>query len=138
MSDKNNKADDLEAGFRKLVIDELRAIGVKQDTTSLSLGELKTELALHQQESNMRWQAIEKLDEEQNAILAEHRSTGLAQMEANKIARAELKAKIENLEPRVVKLEEPGKVMGTLKKWVLGAGAVAAAIMAICKFLGII
>lgn len=128
----------IEAEFRKIVIDQLRAIGDKQDHSTSSLAELKADLRLHQQESKMRWEAIEKLDNEQNTILAEHRSTGLAQMEANRIARDLLKNEINALEPRVTKLEEPGKVMSTLKKWLLGAGATAAAITAICKFLGII
>ena len=40
-------------------------------------------------------------------------------------------------ENRIVKLEEPAKVMIVLKKWLIGLGAVTGSTVAIAKFLGL-
>ena len=40
-------------------------------------------------------------------------------------------------EERINKLEEPGKALSLVKKWILGAGALSAALAAIAKFMGL-
>jgi hypothetical protein len=73
-----------------------------------------------------RLMKIELLDEEQNKHLSEH------------IRRTNL---LEDLHKdnavRIAKLEEPIKVMGTLKRWLIGIGAIGGAIVGICKFIGL-
>jgi hypothetical protein len=69
---------------------------------------------------------IEVLDEEQNKQLAEHiRRTDL------------LEGLYKQTAERVSKLEEPAVVRSTLKKWLIGVGAVAGAIASIAKFTGL-
>lgn len=77
-------------------------------------------------ETSERLSKIETVNEQQNAQLAEHmRRTDILE-ELHK-----------DNEKRIVVLEEPRMVMGKLKKWLLAAGAVAGAVFAISKFLGL-
>ena len=119
MSDKLDMIYDLlkqdreeAAGFRKEVRES-------HQRTDEKLQKIETE-------TSERLSKIEALDQVQNTQLAEH------------IRRTDI---LEDLhrdnEQRIIKLEEPAKVMSTLKKWVIGAGAVAAAVAAISKFIGL-
>ena len=124
----------------KLVLDQLTKLNDKHDQTQKSVNDLTTEFKLHQQESQHRWEAIEKLDNEQNQILAEHRSTGLAQQEANKIARQELEMKmsnrIEKVEKRVDKTEQPQKFWHMVGKIAAYIGTIGSAIYVVGKIAG--
>jgi hypothetical protein len=77
-------------------------------------------------ETTERLAKIEALDEVQNQQLAEHmrRTDILEELHRDNSKRIQM-------------LEEPGKVVKTLKKWLLGLGAVAGAAVAISKFLGL-
>jgi hypothetical protein len=89
-------------------------------------------------------------------VTASHKDTGerLAQLEASSqlqtqqlaehMRRTEIledlhginATKIDNHENRIDELEKPRVVISTLKKWIIGFGAVAAAALAIVKFFG--
>lgn len=45
--------------------------------------------------------------------------------------------RIEKAETKIVELEKPVVAISVFKKWVIGAGAVATAIIAICKAIGL-
>lgn len=88
--------------------------------------QFRKEVRESQVEVAERLTRIEILDEEQNKHLAEHiRRTNLLE---------DLHKKSEE---RISKLEEPIKTFGTLKKWLVGAGAIGAAIVGIAKFIGL-
>ena len=83
--------------FNQIILDELKKLNKSQSELSSSVTEMNTEFKLHKQESNHRWEKIAELDAQQNDLLskhndllAEHRKTGLAQMEANDLARQDL------------------------------------------------
>lgn len=125
--------------FSQMILDELKSLNKKQDKLQDGLTTLNTGFELHKKESEHRWETIAKLDAEQNQILAEHRSTGLAQQEANRIAREKLQLEIDQVKEKVTVLEEPGKFMGNLKSVILyGAavvGGVGTIVAGITKFL---
>jgi hypothetical protein len=87
--------------------------------------EFRKEVRVAHSEISERLLKIEVLDEEQNKHLAEHmrRSDLLEQLHKDN-------------EERIAKLEEPLKVMSTLKRWLIGIGAIGTAIVGIAKFLG--
>lgn len=69
----------------------------------------------------------------QNQQLAEH----MRRTEVLEDLHMSNEGKIGAHETRIVKLEEPGKALSLVKKWILGTGAVAAALGAIAKFMGL-
>jgi DNA repair exonuclease SbcCD ATPase subunit len=137
-SDK--KASELEAEFRKLVIDELKSISSKQDESTKSLNDLTTEFKLHKQESQNRWETIAKLDAEQNAILSEHAARSEALQKQNELTEKSLRAAIfgegivdpeqreHTVVGRIEKLEEPRRFMKNLKKIAIAVGAIITAL----------
>lgn len=87
--------------------------------------EVSTKLNNIQLETADRLSKIEALDEVQNIQLTEHmRRTDILE-----------KLHLDN-QHRIKKLEEPKLAMSQVKKWVLAAGAVAGALVAIAKFIG--
>jgi hypothetical protein len=88
--------------------------------------QFRQEVRESQTEIAVRLTRIEVLDEEQNKHLSEH------------IRRTNL---LEDLHKdnavRIAKLEEPIKVMSTLKRWLIGIGAIGGAVVGICKFIGL-
>lgn len=133
---KDDEKSEKSSVSENLILDIYKTVKV----ISESLAKLEKRFALHQQESENRWEAIAKLDEEQNAILAEHRSTGLAQQEENRISFARLRAEIfgegitdpdkrkKTLMGRVESLELPRN----LWKWAAGG---LAGLLAILKII---
>ena len=84
-------------------------------------------------ETGERLTKIEALDEVQNQQLAEH----MRRTEVLENLHMSNEGKIGANTGRIEKLEEPGKALSLVKKWFLGAGAVAGAAVAIAKFMGL-
>ena len=111
--------------------------------TKTTVSSLETDFKLHKQESQARWDAIEKLDKEQNEILATHASRSDRLEQDNLLRERGLRADIfaegvvdpdkrkKTLIGRVEGLEFPMKA----GKWTFG---LAAGILAILKAIDLI
>jgi len=80
-----------------------------------------------------RLSKLETQGEVQNQQLAEH----IRRTEILESLHMSNEGKIGLHEDRIIKLEEPAKVVSVLKKWVIGASAVVTAIVTIAKFIGL-
>jgi len=89
--------------------------------------DFRKEVRESNQNTYERLSKIEVLDEAQNRHLEEHirRTNILEDLHKESIVRIE-------------KLEEPRKVFSTMKKWLIGIGAIAGAVFAIVRLLGLI
>ena len=116
-----------------LVIDRLKE-------NSETLAAMDKKLDLHIQETRYEMKAIRDLDVLQNAILEEHHKRSDRLAEDNALREAALRAEMKKQEARIEKLEVPGKWLNTTKSWLLKAGAIATAAIAIYEmakaFLG--
>lgn len=137
MSDKN---------IQELILKGLDDLKASQSETTKCVNELTTEFKLHKQESNNRWDAIKKLDEEQNALLAEHSARSYAIQKDVKLREEALRFEIfgkNGLEPRVSKLEEPTKLKKAIFQktkfyaaWIASVGGAIVILMKILESLG--
>ena len=93
----------------------------------------KKEVRESHKQTDMRLTTLEIQGEVQNKSLKEHIDgvNTLKKLHQYNVDR------IEKNKEDIVTLQEPAKVMSVLKKWTIGAGAVAAAIVAIAKFAGL-
>lgn len=116
-----------------LVIDRLKE-------NSETLAAMDKKLDLHIQETRYEMKAIRDLDVLQNAILEEHHKRSDRLAEDNALREAALRAEMKKQEARIEKLEAPGKWWHTTKSWLLKAGGIATAAVAIYEmakaFLG--
>ncbi len=119
MSDKIDMIYDLLKQDREVSSDFRKE--VRQ--SHIETGEKITQLSI---DTSHRLTQIEATNTTQNEQLAEHmnRSERLEAMHGDH-------------EGRIIVLEEPAKTMGRMKKWLIGVGAFAGAIVAICKLLGL-
>lgn len=119
MSDKIDLIYDLLKQDREEASDFRREVRDSHRDTADKLNKLESS-------TSERLAKIEATNETQNTQLEEHmRRTDI------------LEDLHRDNEKRIVKLEEPRKTWGVIKKWLLGAGAVAGALLAISKFLGL-
>lgn len=79
---------------------------------------------------------IKILDSAQNQILEEHHKRSDALHTDNVLREQALRLEISKMDKRLDSLEAPRKTLKQLKRWVIGLGAVAAALIAILQFLG--
>jgi hypothetical protein len=80
-----------------------------------------------------RLSKLEAQGEVQNQQLAEH----MRRTEVLEDLHMSNEGKIGANSERITKLEEPRKALSLMKRWFLGAGAVAGAAVAIAKFMGL-
>lgn len=111
-----------------LVIDRLKE-------NSETLAAMDKKLDLHIQETRYEMKAIRDLDVLQNAILEEHHKRSDRLAEDNALREAALRAEMKKQEARIEKLEVPGKWLNTTKSWLLKAGAIATAAIAIYEMV---
>lgn len=95
--------------------------------------DFRKEVRQAHKDTEERLTKIEALDEVQNQQLAEH----IRRTEVLEALHMSNEGKIGVHENRITKLEEPGKALSLVKKWILGTGAVAGALVAIAKFMGL-
>lgn len=131
-------SDDKNTTVEQLILDSIKKISKNQDNTYDALIELTTEFKLHKQESQLRWETIEKLDKEQNEILAEHHARSTAIQKDVKLREEALRNELfgaNGLEERVTKLEAPQMAKKLIIKWIITVGGIAGAITAILALL---
>ena len=125
------------------LISLLKAISDKQDQAKEASSGLDKKLDLHIQKTDYRFEMLEKLDAEQNAILAEHSQRSTELQRDNDLREKRLRMEIlgegsphpeKSLKGRVDKLEEPGKWATRTFKLLLAIGAASSALFAIMKF----
>lgn len=113
------------------ILDKLNAIIDRQiehaERTNEQMAHLDKKLDLHIQKTEYELQKINSLDEEQNEQLALH-------IEGVKTLKALYENHREESHRRLDALEEPRKVLATIKRWLIGVGALAGAVVAILKF----
>lgn len=111
-----------------LVIDRLKE-------NSETLAAMDKKLDLHIQETRYEMKAIRDLDVLQNAILEEHHKRSDRLAEDNALREAALRAEMKKQEARIEKLEAPGQWWRTTKSWLLKAGGIATAAVAIYEMV---
>lgn len=96
-------------------------------------GEFRREVRDSHKKTDDRLTKLEVQGEAQNKSLDTHIEgvRTLKQLHLDNVNR------IETVEEDVEVLKEPAKVMSVLKKWIIGAGAVAGALVAIAKAMGL-
>jgi len=102
----------LDLGYLKRLLIHLKDLKKSSQSTEKCVTALQKSFALHVQKTELGIKEITKTNERQNATLEEHSKTGLAQAEHNKLARQQLRNDVfgsKGVEPRVTKLEQPGK-----------------------------
>ncbi len=111
---------------------------LKENTDTLAAMDKKIDL--HIQETKYEFKAIRDLDVLQNAILEEHHKRSDRLAEDNALREVSLKKELEVQNARIAKLEAPSIWWATTKKWLLIAGSIATAAVAIYEgvktFLG--
>ncbi len=135
-----------DKNFNNLLLQGMQDMKQAQEKTTESVNGLTTEVKLHKQESTQRWEAVEATNETQNKLLEEHKATGEAQAERNKIEREKIRqtasTNYSKLDGRVYTLEEPevlkkqmkAKIKSTLG-WFM---SIAGAIILLMKLLDIL
>lgn len=118
MSDDTNdlKVLDLEKEFRKTVIEELKNIRISQDSLEECVDTLDKRVELHIQKTEYELASLNKMDQKQNELLAEH----IAGVEGNRESIRALRVLAESHdnkdEARFAELEKtisnPGKLLG--------------------------
>jgi hypothetical protein len=121
--DKGDKTD--------LYIELLKQVLDKSEETNTSVNGLRKDLDLHIQKTEFELKEIRQLDAKQNEILQEHHDRSTQLKRDNDLREQGLRIEIEKMDSRVVALEEPRKVIGTLIKWIVALGTVAAAVAGI-------
>ena len=102
---------------------------IKENSSTLAAMDKK--LDLHIQETKYEFKAIRDLDAVQNAILEEHHKRSDRLAADNALREAALRKDMKIQDGRIEKLEAPRKWLKTTKNWLIGFGAVAAAIAAV-------
>lgn len=126
----------------------LQHMDSKLSTVRDSVSSLDKKVDLHVQKTAFEFQAIRKLDEEQNLLLKEHhdRSTQLkrdndlkeAALRQEALAqRNELRTEIQGVRARVSKLETPAKWFTTTIRVIITIGGIATAIYTVLRVLGV-
>lgn len=95
--------------------------------------DFRREVRESHKDTGNRLTKLEAQGEVQNQQLADH----MRRTEILEDLHVSNEGKIGVNSTRIEKLEEPAKVMSVLKKWLIGAGAIAAAIVGISKFFGL-
>lgn len=115
----------------------------KLDRTHEVVISLDKKLDIHVLRTEQEFEAIKVLDENQNALLAEHAKRSDRLEQDNKLReqalRNELEHTSEGLDKRISNLEAPWKWILTTKKglaWITGAAIGLAAIIELIKLLG--
>lgn len=95
--------------------------------------EFQKEVRESHKKSDERLAKLEAQGEVQNQQLAEH----MRRTEVLEDLHMSNEAKIGVNRERIDKLEAPGKALSLVKKWIIGTGAIAGALAAIAKFMGL-
>lgn len=114
------------------VYELVRDLGFKIDSISDKVANLDKKTDLNNLSMDKRLEAVEKLDQEQNALLRQHAQRSEELKRDNELREATLRREIF---PRLNKLEEPRKWLENTRTALLWIGGTCAAIMAILKLL---
>lgn len=126
-----------------IFMDMLREVHSDVKKMKDSMSSLDTEFKLHKQESENRWDEIKKLDEEQNALLAEHSARSRAIQKDVELRDRALRRDV-LAEGVSSPKERKGTVIGRVEnlempmkfgKWLLG---VIATVLAVAKLIDLI
>lgn len=119
MSDKLDLIYDLLKSDREEAAEFRKEVRESHKETGEKLQKIETE-------TSERLSKIEALDEVQNQQLTEH------------MRRTDILEKLHrDNDKRITVLEQPRVAIGIVKKWIIGLGAVAGAVVAISKFFGL-
>ena len=115
----------------KILIEKLFALSEGQEKTLSSVAELDKKLEINITETRHELEKIHKLDDHQNRLLEEHIAGVKAVKELVMSHKKEWGEKIQSMDDRVVKIEEPRKALSLLIK-------IAAAVVVLNSFLSVI
>jgi len=104
---------------------------LKQDREEAS--DFRNEVRESHKSTGKRLTSLEVQSQTQNQQLKEH----ISGVNTLKDLHKQNADRINNNEVKIVELEKPRVVFKTLKKWIIGAGAIAGSTIAIAKLLGL-
>ena len=111
----------------------------KLDKTHEVVTTLDKKLDLHVQRTEQEFEAIRKLDQDQNALLAEHAKRSDRLEEDNKLREAALRNEFsttaKDLDKRVSVLETPWKWILTTKKGIMWLAAIATSVAGVVELI---
>ena len=112
----------------KILIDRLNSVDNSIKDLNDDVKDLDKKVEIHSIQTKSEIEEVKKQDVIQNQLLEEHmkRCHTLEQMHLSREAK---------VDAEILELKKPAQFLLTLKKVILGAGALAAALVAIGKFL---
>lgn len=120
---------------REELLDAIRSLSGKIDGVKADVAGLDKRVEVYAARNELKLEQIEKLDQEQNTILAEHQARSIAIQKDVELRDRSTQATIRELDVRVQKAELPLKIIKSSAQILTYVGGASAGIMTIIHFL---